>query len=96
MKLPQIHDHDQFAVLFHQDEGSLSRRISCGQGIIDLDFEGKKGKYLKTCKTLAELKVEQINLYKVLMLNIERYVLKRDISMICHSNRIFFELEDKF
>ena len=64
LKLPQIHDHDQFVVLFHKDEGSLSRRISLGQGTIDLDFEDKKGNYLRICKTLAQLKVEQIDLYK--------------------------------
>ena len=54
----------------------MSRRISLGQGTIDLEFEGKKGNYLRTCKTLAGLKVEQIDLYKVLMQNIESCVLK--------------------
>ena len=76
LKPPQIHDHDQFLVLFHKDEGSLSRRISLGQVTIELDFEGKKGNYLRTCKTLVELKMEQIDLYNVLIQNIESCVLK--------------------
>ena len=75
LKLPQIHGHDQFVVLFHKDEGSLCRRISLGQGTIDLDFEGQKGNYFSICKTLAELKVEQIDMYRVLMQNIESGVL---------------------
>ena len=78
LKLPQIHDHDQFVVPFHKDEVSLSRRISLGQGTRDVDFEGKKGNYLRTYKTLAELKVEQIDLYEVLMQNIDSCVLKRE------------------
>ena len=43
---------------------------------MDVAFEGKEGNYLRTCKTLAELKVEQIDLYKVLMQNIESCVFK--------------------
>ena len=76
LKLQQINDHDQFVVLFHKYEGRLSRGISLGQQTIDLDFEDKKGNYLRTCKTLVEMKVEQIDLYKVLMQNIESCVLK--------------------
>ena len=79
MKLSQFHDHDQFVVLFHKDEGSLFRRTSLGQGTIDLDFEDKKGNYLRTYKSLVELNVEQIDLYKVIMQNIKSCVLKIQI-----------------
>ena len=76
LKLPLIHNYDQFVVLFHKDEGNLSRRISLGQGTIDSNFEDKKGNYLKTCKTLAVVQVEQTDLKKVLMQSIESCVLK--------------------
>ena len=54
---------------------------------LDLDFEGKKGNYLRNSMTLAELKVIQIDLYKLLMQNIEKHVLKgepKDPNMQCH------------
>ena len=89
LKLPQIHDDDQFVFLFHKDEGSLSRRISLGQGTMDLDFEGKKGNYLRTCKTLTELKVEHIDLYKVLMQNMESCLFKGEPNIkICNGHLI--------
>ena len=89
LKVPQIHEHDQFVVLFYKDEGSLSRRISLGQGTVDLDFEGKKGNYLRTCKTLEEVKVEQINLYKLPIQNIESCVLRGSQKIqICNGHLI--------
>ena len=39
IKLPQSFEHDQFVVLFQEDETSLSRRIMQGQVSIDLSLE---------------------------------------------------------
>ena len=89
LKFPQIHDHDQFVVLFHKYEAILSRRISLGQETTDLDIEDKKRNYLRTCKNLAEVKVEQIDLYKVLMQNMESCVLRGSQKIqICNGHLI--------